>query len=87
VGIIKEFKWLGNQIASPQQWHKMEDKPIVLAKVGIIKEFKWLGNQRATPQQWHKMEDKPIVLAKVGIIKEMQEIWSKPSLHDIARMA
>jgi hypothetical protein len=33
------------------------------------------------------MEDKPTVLAKVGIIKEMQEIKSKPSLHDIARMA
>jgi hypothetical protein len=34
-----------------QQWHKMENKPTVLAKVGVIKEFKWLGNQRATPQQ------------------------------------
>jgi hypothetical protein len=31
---------LGKLKRIPQPWHKMEDKPTILAKMGIIKEFK-----------------------------------------------
>jgi hypothetical protein len=56
----------------------------VWAKLNNLNDFKNKEQPHNNGTRWRTSLP---FLAKVGIIKEMQKIKSKPSLHNIARMA